>query len=133
MRKLWLGLLLVFLGIAPAQAQGIGGQPLLCNQWAQASVAAGTSQMIAGVSGKVISICGFVFSSTGTATGQLVTGTGVNCATNQVALSAVWNVSANAPTGMTGGTATASVPQGNAICATIGTTTTNVQIIYTIN
>lgn len=137
--------LLALLWAGSALGQGAGSQQVTCGQWAQAAVAAGTTQLIAGVpavtnsagqitqQGKTISICGFVFSSTGTATGQLVTGTGANCGTGQVAVSSVWNVSANSPTGMSNSIATVSLPQGNALCATIGTTTTNVQVIYSQN
>lgn len=136
--KLWL-LLLLLLGIAPAQAQGIGGQPLYCNQWAQAAVAVGTTQLVAGVPAtpntpaKIISVCGFVFSSTSAATGQIVAGTGSNCATNQTNVSAVWNITGAQPTGLLNGNATVALPPGTALCATIGTTTTNVQVIYTQN
>src|SRR6516165_1122444 len=111
MKRVGLLLLALALWAGPARAQGVGGQVISCNQWAQASVAAGTTRMVVGVVGKVINICGFVFSSTGAATGQLVYGTGANCASNQVVATPVWNITGSQPTGMLAGNATFAVPQ----------------------
>jgi len=122
--------------LSPARAQGVGGQPIVCNQWAQASVAAGTTKLVTGAVGKIINICGFVFSSSGAATGQLVYGTGANCGSNQTVITPVWNITGSQPTGMLNGNATYAVPQlfnpttAFDLCATIATTTTNVTIVY---
>jgi hypothetical protein len=116
-------LILLWAGLANAQVP-------ICNQWAFASVAPSTQLVVAGQAGKVISICGVVFSSAGAGTGQIVAGTGGTCATSQSTISMIWNIAANSPTGVSNSTPTVAIPQGNNLCAIITGSTTNVQIIY---
>lgn len=78
MRKL-LALSLLALLLGPAVAQD-GAQPILCDSVAIGqSLAAGTTQLIAGVPGRVINYCGFKYDLNANGTVQLVWGTGATC------------------------------------------------------
>lgn len=73
-------LALCLLAPLPAKAQSIGAQPIFCDKVGLgAGLNAGTTQIIAGISGVVINICGFMLDLNANGTVQLVFGTGSSC------------------------------------------------------
>jgi hypothetical protein len=82
MRKLVAALFLLGL-LSAAQAENIVGPPnaIFCNKNANSTVTTGTVQLIAGVAGQVINICGYVFSGSTAGTLQFQFGTGASCTT----------------------------------------------------
>lgn len=74
-------LLLGFLALAsPAQAQPLGAQPIFCDKVSvNQNLTAGTTQLIAGVAGVPINLCGFKYDLNANGTVQLVFGTGSSC------------------------------------------------------
>lgn len=82
MRKLCAALFIFFSLLSAAQAQGIGAQPIVCNKvFASATLGTGTTQLVAGATGQLIDVCGFVFEGIAAGTVQLVFGTGASCTT----------------------------------------------------
>lgn len=82
MRKLCVALFIFFGLLSAAQAQGLGAQSLVCNKVAvSATLTVGTTQLVTGASGALISVCGYVFEGIGAGTVQLVAGTGASCTT----------------------------------------------------
>lgn len=88
MKKLGLALLLAIWALAPAQAQVVGPAPIVCNSTFQVSQAAtALTEIVAGVAGKQISVCGWALNTgAAAATAQLRYGTGTDCATGTVSL-----------------------------------------------
>jgi len=61
MRKLCAALFIFFSLLSGGAAQGIGAQPIVCNKVvASATLTVGTTQLIAGTTGQLIDVCGFV-------------------------------------------------------------------------
>jgi hypothetical protein len=81
MKKLWLVIGLLFFGLVPAKAQTVGpSNAILCNKvYISGALGNGTTQLVAGVTGQSISICGWDLEGTGTGTTQLILGTGASC------------------------------------------------------
>jgi hypothetical protein len=101
--------------------------------------AAGTQQLVAGLTGHVVYVCGYNFTLTAGAatTAQLEYGTNANCAAGTTALSGAWVGSSSltiTPTHIIagGGYAVTSTPSGDFLCIVVtGATTPNAQGILT--
>jgi hypothetical protein len=88
------GLLLSLLLPVGAAAQGIGPTNVLqCNKTAIASAGTTTTQLVAGIAGQVVNICGYDVSGAAAGTFQLVYGTGGTC-TSSTAITPVHTVAA---------------------------------------
>lgn len=92
----------VALATAPAWAETIGPQNFVqCSQALVKAVGTATTvTLLTGVSGKIIYLCGWSMTNTGTAgTGsfQLTYGTATTCSANNAALTSVLNVSNTSP------------------------------------
>src|SRR5215472_11369718 len=129
MRKLLLALGFALSLCAGAQAQPtvIGpANAILCNKVANFTGSAATAQIIAGVSGQIVAICGWSVTNTA-ASGTVVfsTGTGSNCATNNATISPTISVSTNSVTDHAT-YASQSVVAGNAICQNATATITGI-------
>jgi hypothetical protein len=104
-----------------------------------AQAAAGTQQLVAGLAGHAIFICGYNFTVDGstTATALLEFGTNANCAAGTTSLSGAWK--GNAATANSspvhvmagGGYTVAPVPSGDFLCIVAGGTTPSLQGIVT--
>jgi hypothetical protein len=119
MKKLSVALL-IYLGLASAAlAQGLGAQPIVCNKVVvTATLTVGTTQLVAGATGQLADVCGFVIQGIGAGTVQLVAGTGASCTTPT-------NISANFVTSTTSlvvdhiATAFFSTALGQSVCAVV--------------
>jgi hypothetical protein len=122
---LWL---LLLCGAAFAQ-----GQPLICNRTFQISQGAvALTKIIAGVSGQVISLCGWN-AGAGAAAGtfQLQSGTGVNCGTGNATVTPIYSLGINGVQVDHSIYASISLPQGNDLClVTTGTGPTTLIVYY---
>lgn len=123
MKKLGAALLIFFGLAAPACAQGIGAQPIYCNQVTTGTAA---TQIATAVAGKSISVCGYTVDATAAAAAfQLSYGTGATCGTGTVALTPAF-----AGTGQGSAftdhlpTAYVSVPATANLCVTTSTNST---------
>lgn len=131
MKKLLLALLLALASAVPAASQLLPQGPVgvaYCTKsvFGQITGAQAATQIIAGVAGQQIYICGTnLDTTTGTQTFQLVYGTGVNCGTGQTTITPVWTIPANANIVDHTVYAYISIPAGNSVC-NITTTATNV-------
>jgi hypothetical protein len=115
--------LLVVLTSASASAQPtiIGpAQTAICNKIATLAVGPTTiTQVIAGVAGQSIFICGWHVTNTGaTGTFSISIGTGSNCGTGTVVVVPAVNVTSTAPSADHIDYASQQVPAGNALCVT---------------
>ena len=103
MKRLWLLVALALAALCgPASPQGtiVGpGGLILCPQLATLAVGPSTiTQIVAAVTGKAISICGWHITNTGaTGTFSLSYGTGANCGTGTTAVVPPQNVTSTAP------------------------------------
>lgn len=80
MKKLLALIFLLLVTVPAARSQPIGAQPIMCDKVAIGqSLIAGTTQLIAGVPGVVINLCGFKYDLNANGTVQLVWGTGASC------------------------------------------------------
>jgi len=117
------GLVLV---TSPGKAQVGPPNQILCNNVPQQPVAdipTGTTvKLVTEVAGRVVVICGWHVTATAASTFKFSTGTGANCATNNVVLTPTFNVSTNAPSQDHIEFAALSVPTGNAVCVTVAGT-----------
>lgn len=120
---LWLG------ALGPAFAQGQAGpaNQILCNNFAQASIAtATTTSLVNGVAGKIIVICGWHVTSTqngGTNTFQLEYGTQGGPCTTPTTITPAFQISNTAPSSDHVDFASLSIPIGAQLCiVTTGTT-----------
>lgn len=97
MKKLLLALGLWLVAIAPAWAQAVGGQPVICNNRFQVSQGAvALTKIVSGVTGTQITICGYAANAgAAAATFQLSYGTGTNCGTNTTAIVPVYSLAIN--------------------------------------
>lgn len=126
-----LALLVVALGIScvPARAQptAIGpANPILCNVGTPVTGTAALAQVLAGVAGKIVVICGWSFTNTAAAgTFLIAQGTGTNCGTNTVNLTPALSVGSSAVTDHSP-TAVISSPAGSAICVNATATVTGI-------
>ncbi len=85
---------LALCGSAAAQ-NTVGGQPILCNKVdVNSNLAAGTTQLIAGVAGQPINICGWTWDENANGTVQMVFGTGASC-TSSTAITSVVTIAVN--------------------------------------
>ncbi len=137
MRKLGLTLHLLFwlACIAPAFADNTVGptNQIICNNFAQttAIVSATTTNLVTGVAGKAIFICGWHVTTTVTAPGpgfQFEYGTQGGPCTTPTALTPTFTVSNTAPSADHISIATLSAPQGAQICVVTTGTVTNIAI-----
>jgi hypothetical protein len=139
MRKLGLVLsILAALGLSlpwvsfvyKAHAENVVGPPnnIFCNKVAPSAIlSAGTAQLVAGVSGQIINICGYVLSGAAAGTVQLEFGTGASCTTPTV-LSPVFTTASAADLQDHSNNAWASSAPGASLCAVV-TGTSSVSIV----
>lgn len=114
-------LLLAFLAFAsPAVAENIVGPPnaIFCNKNANSTVTTGTVQLVAGVAGQVINVCGYVFSGASVGTVQFQFGTGTSCTTPTL-LTAVFTTATAINLQDHFSYAWATSAQGQSLCAVI--------------
>jgi hypothetical protein len=136
MRKLCL-LFLLCLSCGPLSAAHAGGligaDPCQSPFAEKSSVAlndasAGETQLIAGVAGQVIYVCGFSFTLGGTTpTAQLDTGTGTACGTGTAHLTGAFTGGITSP----GGYAEVSAAAGASLCVNLGGTSPTMQGLLT--
>jgi hypothetical protein len=126
----------IFKIVPPLLAQGpiVGpGQPILCTKVA-AIPAGGTglTQIVAGVVGQSISVCGWHITNTASSgTFAFSTGTGSNCGTGTVTPIPAQNVNSTAPSSDHIDYVTLTLPQGNALCVNFSVTTIAGIVYYT--
>lgn len=126
--------LLLALGFVLSLCVSVQSQPtvigpanaILCNKTANFTGTAAAAQIVAGVTGQIVAICGWSVTNTAAA-GTVVfnTGTGSNCGTNTAAISPTISVSTNSVTDHST-FASQNVVAGNAICQTATATITGV-------
>ncbi len=131
MRKLCAALLLYLTFASAAQAQGLGAQPIVCNKVAvSATLTVGTTQLVAGQTGQLIDICGYIFEGLAAGTVQLVFGTGSTC-TSPTSITGVFVTSTTTETIDHIATAFQSSLLGQSLCAIVtGTSSVVVDIYY---
>lgn len=135
MKKLALALFAVFLALAPARAQQLGGgNTVLCNKIAPAvAAAAGTISVIAGQPGHTYSICGWHVTSTQSTstTWQLEHGTQGGPCSSPTTDTPAFSITSNAPSADHNQFATWSIPTGAQLCmVTTGTTVGTAILIF---
>jgi hypothetical protein len=104
-----------------------------------AQAAAGTQQLVAGLAGHAIFVCGYNFTVDGStsATALLEFGTNANCAAGTTSLSGAWKGNASTASSSPvhviagGGYAVTSTPSGDFLCIVAGGTTPSLQGILT--
>lgn len=105
---------------APLLAQVGPPNTIQCNQ--VAALTAGPiviTQIQAGLTGKIITICGWHITNTGASgTFSLSYGTGTNCGTGTTTIVPPLNVTSSAPSADHVDFASLSIPAGNALCIT---------------
>ena len=121
MRKLSIALFLWLAFAGPAWAENTVGPSaqILCNKVANVAVGPTTAtQIVAGIAGQSIFICGYQVSNTG-ATGSftLISGTGSTC-TSPTTIITPQNVTSTAPATYNVGVAQMQVAQGATLCVT---------------
>ncbi len=127
MRKLVLLLLLALCSGAQAENTVGPSAQILCNKVANVAVGPTTAtQVVAGVVGQSIFICGYqITNTTATGTFSLIYGTGSTC-TTPTTLVTTQNVTSTAPATYNVGVAQMQVPAGATLCvvpiATVATT-----------
>jgi hypothetical protein len=134
MRKI--GLVLTFLAALglclpwAARAENVVGPPnaIFCNKAAVTAVTTGTVQVITGVAGQVINICGYVFSGSTAGTLQYEFGTGATCTTPTL-LTAVFTTATGVSLQDHFNFAWATSAQGQSLCAVI-TGNSSVAVYY---
>lgn len=114
------GLALSSTGV-PAQPVGPPNE-IWCNRTGIATSGPATVSVVAGVTGRTTSVCGFIASATAAATIQLITGTGATCGTGTVNLTAAHAIPAGAFINYGGNSAFSSAATGANLCAIIGGT-----------
>ena len=130
MRKVSLCLLCVSLALAglvyprDAPAQQTGATEVICNkQFIVSAGATALTQVVAAQAGVGISVCGYTFNAgAAAATVQIMSGTGTNCATNQIAITPVFSLGINGSLSFAPGRAFISTPAatpGYALCYVI--------------
>jgi hypothetical protein len=127
MKKLLLALaLLPFCWGSPAPAQVGPINPILCNKTVILNIAAaGTTQLVAPVTGTTINLCGWHVTTTTTAgTFQLSFGTGATCGTGTVNITSPLSVSSTAPSADHTNYASSSGATGAGLCVTTATSAT---------
>lgn len=138
--RLALGLLallpLLFVGpSALSQGPIVGpGQPILCTKIATIPAGGPTTmtQVVAGVAGQAISVCGWHVTNTASSgTFSFSYGTGSNCGTGTQTPFPAQNVNSTAPSADHIDYAVASVPSGNSLCYTFSVATIAGIIYYT--
>lgn len=124
-----LGFGLALCAQAQAQVGAIGPPPPpSCNKVAQVTGTAALAQVVAGVTGQIVALCGWSFTNTAASgTFLLATGTGSNCGTNTVNLTPALSVGATAVTDHSQ-LASQNVVAGNAIC--VNATATITGLLY---
>lgn len=134
MRKLlpFIALLIALCGVAPsqrveAQPTVVGpGNAILCNKVIAFTGSAALAQILAGVSGQVVNICGFLVTNTAASgTFNLEYGTGSNCGTGTTSITGTLSVGATAVTAQPT-FSTFTVPAGNALCQNSTATITGI-------
>jgi hypothetical protein len=133
MRKVALALVGWLFWASAALCQPTIGPPqaLLCNKVAIANLAAGTTQLIAGVAGQSIQLCGYVFEGIANGTIVLNLGTGATC-TSPSAITANYTTQVNGNVAALHTYVYFSSQQGQSLCAVVtGTgTVVGVEIYY---
>ena len=116
-----------------AAAQPVGPPQISCNKTFQVSQGAvALTQIVAGVAGQSISICGWTLNAgAAAATAQLQTGTGSNCGTGTAVVTPAYSLAINGVLTDHISLAYTSLPTGNALClVTTGTGPMQVMIYY---
>ncbi len=101
-----------------AEAQVVGGAPLVCDTTASISISSsGNNEIVALTSGQTIRVCHYVFVAAGTVSVKWTRGTGTACGTGTADLTGAMDLVANAgvSTGSGVGTIIEST-SGNALC-----------------
>lgn len=114
--------IIVLLGlIVPATAQQAGPPALYCNKTFVVSAGAtATTQIVPAIPGQSVHVCGYdIDAGAAAATFQLITGTGVNCATNTVNVTPAFSLGSNGVLVSRPGNVWYSSPTNNALCYAI--------------
>lgn len=118
MRKLWLALLLLCLGLAPAQAQQSVFVPATTNSIPITISTATTTLLVTGIAGKSIYVTAVDVIAAGTGNIQFIAGTGATCAGTPANITGNYNLIAQVGfTKATGNGVVWVVPQGFNLCA----------------
>jgi hypothetical protein len=133
-RAILLAIALVLIALGLAEAQTVGPAPIYCNRvYATTTLSASTTQLVAGVSGKAVSFCGFNADGLAAGTFQFVFGTGTSCTTSTAATGVITtaagdNIIDHTPSASVSGAA------GQSLCAIItGTSAVTITTYYGIN
>ena len=118
--------------VVPAQPAGPANQ-ISCSRSVIASGAVpATTQVVNGVAGQTISLCGWIASSAAATTMSIITGTGTLCGTDSRALTAAHAIPAGTFIAFSGVNAWYSTPIGYNLCIiTTGTGTLQATLMYT--
>lgn len=123
-----LGAVLAALWSGPSQAQPVGPPALYCDKVAvSGGLVAGTAQVVAGVTGQRINICGYMVEGLAAGTAQIVIGTGASC-TSPTNLSSVMSVGAASNTVNHPPNVWFSTTAGQSVCAIVTGTGTVVAV-----
>lgn len=129
-----LGLCLTLGSSALSQGPIVGpGNLLICTKIAPMPAGTtGLQQIVAGVAGQSISVCGWHITNTAaTGTFAFSTGTGSNCGTNTVTPIPAQNVNSTAPSADHIDYVTLTLPAGNALCVNFSVATIAGIVYYT--
>jgi|SRR5262245_10118146 len=140
MRKIGFGLLCIVLALvglalpqsAPAQPVGPPNE-IVCNKHLvlQAVGATSIQQILPGVAGQSITICGFMWNvGAAASTAALYVGTGTNCNTNQLPVTPILTLPANSTVVVKSGSGSFSSAQGNQLCYVITGTGPTAGLIF---
>lgn len=133
MKRLLLALIFCCFAAGARAENTIGPSNLIiCNKIATLAVGPSSiTQIIAGVAGQAIHICGWDASNTGaTGTFSFQYGTGVNCASGTTTLIPALNITSTAPAVDRQQYATMDIPIANAVCVTPSVATIAVVLWY---
>ena len=135
MKKLFAALLVVMV-VWPGDAFGqqvVGPPALYCNKsFVVSALATAITQVVAGLAGQSIHICGYVLNAgAAAATFQLTVGTGANCGTGTVNITPAFSLGVNGVLVDRGPYVWFSSAQGSALCyAVTGTGPMNALVSY---
>lgn len=119
--------------LAPVHAQQVGPtNQIFCNKTANLAVGpTGLTQVIPGVVGQTISVCGWhVTNTAATGTFSFSYGTGSNCGTGTTTILPPTNVTSSAPSADHIDFAQIGLPTGNAFCVNPSVATISVFVYY---
>jgi hypothetical protein len=137
-----LGILCGLLGLSsiwtlPTEAQVGPPNQILCNKGIiNTANPVALTQIVAGVPGQAIAVCGWHATTTVTATNstfQLEYGTGTNCGTNTTSLTPAINVASTAPSADHVDFAHLGLPAGASLCLITAGTTPNIELLVYVS